>query len=109
MSAPSDLELQHEVNPKQFTFYTANPPEHVVTVEVVDKHQKIPLKNASILLNLRRASTDEDGMAKIEVSKGEHKLYVSIDHYEPVQTTIEVASDVTVKAELTFCPDPYTI
>lgn len=105
----SDLELQHEVNPKQFTFYTANPPEHIVTVEVVDRSRKIPLKNASVFLNLRRASTDEHGMAKIEVTKGKHKLYVSSDHYEPFQTTIEVAGDVTVKAELTFSPDPYKI
>lgn len=54
-----------------------------------------------------RSSTDEHGIAKIEVTEDKHELYVKMQDYLPFQTTVEVAGDVTVKAELVWCPDPY--
>ncbi len=101
----SDLKLPHEVPPKQFPFFAARPPDHVATVQVVDKSEKLPLKNASIYMDRRRASTDEQGIAKIEVTKGEHELYVYKDHYQSFQMTVQVTGDVTVMAELLFDPD----
>ena len=105
-----ELELPHQVTPTRFTFRTVRPPDHIVTVEVVDKDTKTPIKNASVLLNLRRASTDERGIAKIGVTRGKYELYVSkdrehLDDHAEFQTTIEVAGDVTIKAELIFVPD----
>jgi hypothetical protein len=105
----SDLKLQHEVTPKQFPFFATRPPDHVATVQVVDKNEKTPLKNADIYLDRRRASTDEHGIAKIGVTKGTHELHIAKKHYEPFQMTVEVDGDVTVTAELIFDPDISTI
>ena len=102
-----DLKLPHEEASFPFTFGTVRPPDHIATVEVVDKDRMIPLKNASIFVNPRRASTDEHGIAKIGVTKGRHELCVSKHDYAEFQTTIEVAGDVTVKAELLYWPDDY--
>ena len=64
---PPELELSHQVIPARFTFNVLNPPEHTVTVEVVDKYENVPVENASILVNLRRANTGKDGIASIDV------------------------------------------
>ena len=105
----SRLELRHETSPKQFTFYADNPPEHVVTIEVVDKSRNIPVKGASIFLRPRRTSSDEHGIAEIQAAEGEYQLYVSCDHYVPFQATVQVTGNIVIKAELIYNPDPYAI
>lgn len=99
-----DLELPHEEASYQFAFTTARPPEHVVTVEVIDKDTKTPIKNADVLLHPYRGYTDEGGVAKLEVPKGEYEIWVSKYKYKTFQTTVKVASDVAVKAELLVVP-----
>jgi hypothetical protein len=101
----TDLKLQHEVTPREFPFFAARPPDHVATVEVVDKYKQTPLKNAAIFLDRRRATTDEHGIARLEVTKGTHELHVTRDHYEPLQMAVEIDGDATLKAELRFDPD----
>jgi hypothetical protein len=46
-----DSELAHEVASYTFGFVTARPPEHQVTVEVIDKDTKTPIENAYVLLS----------------------------------------------------------
>ncbi len=106
---PSGLELAHEVSAKPFAFYVAQPADNTVTVRVVDAGGKKPLQHAAIFMDRHRASTDAQGVARVQVSKGSHTLYVSLEHYEPFQMTVQVAGDVTVEAGLQFCPDQYTI
>ena len=106
-----DLELPHEEASYHFGFTTASPPEHVVTVEVIDQDTKTPLKHARVLLRPQsgypyRGYTDEGGVAKLQVPKGEYPLYVSAHEYKTFQTTVKVASDVTIKAELLVAPVP---
>jgi hypothetical protein len=105
----TDFKLPHEATAKQFPFFAARPPDHVATVEVVDTHLKTPLGNAFIFLDRRRASTDEKGIARIEVSAGTHVLQVARDHYQPLEVTVEVTGDSTITAELIFDPDISTI
>ena len=101
-----DLELPHEEASYHFGFTTASPPEHVVTVEVIDQDTKTPLKHARVLLRPQsgypyRGYTDEGGLAKLQVPKGDYTLYASKGHlYETCQTTVEVASDIGIEAEL---------
>lgn len=103
----SELELPHQVSSSSFRLKTVRPPDRIVTVEVIDKERKTPIKNASVFVHPYRSSTDEHGIAKIEVTEDKHELYVKMQDYLPFQTTVEVAGDVTVKAELVWCPDPY--
>lgn len=102
----TDLELAHEEASYHFGFTTARPPEHVVTVEVIDKGTKTPIKNAHVVLHPHsgypyRGYTDDAGVAKLEVPKGEYTLYASKgDEYRTFQTTVEITDDATIKAEL---------
>jgi hypothetical protein len=100
-----DSGLPHEGASFTFGFATAKPPEHVVTVEVVEKDTTAPIKNADILLHPYRSSTDESGVARVSVPKGEYNVWVSKeDQYETFHTTVNVASDVAIKAELSVAP-----
>jgi len=119
------LGVPHEEASDNFGFTTARSPEHVVTVEVTDKLTKAPIRNAEVVLQPRGGSayrhrTDECGVAKVGVPEGEYQLWVSKDtvedakgEYDPVlaklryvtlETTVEVDSDVTIKAELSAVP-----
>jgi hypothetical protein len=108
-----DLELPHEEASYHFGFTTARPPEHVVTVEVIDKNTKAPIKGAHVLLRPHsgypyRGYTDEGGVAKLEVPKGEYTLYASKgDEYQTFQTTVEITDDATIKAELLVAEKPW--
>ena len=101
-----DLELPHEVASSGFTFTTATPPEHVVTVEVIAQDTKTPLKNAHVVLRQQRGypyrgCTDGGGVARVSVPKGQYTVYASKgDEYHTFQTTMEITDDATIKVEL---------
>ena len=106
------LDLPHEGASYNFAFTTARPPEHVVTVEVIAQDTKTPLKNAFVLLRPQsgypyRGYTDEGGVARVQVPKGEYKIYVSKGEYKELQTTAEVDSDLTIRVELSADPLAY--
>jgi len=104
-----DLELPHEGAASSFASRTVRPPEHVVTVEVIDKEKNTPLKKAVVTLHSSgttyREYTDEGGVAKLSVPKGEYELLaVTIDYLEFRMAAYEVAGDATIKAELIYWP-----
>jgi hypothetical protein len=102
-----DLEIPHEEASCPFTFVTARHPDHVVTVEVVDKDTKTPTANAHVRLRPRvyrgstyLAHTGEDGVARLNVPRGVYQLYVWGEEYEKMVPSVNVESDLTVEAEL---------
>ena len=101
----SDVEIPHLETCSSFGFKVVNPPECTVTVEVIDKDEKTPLKDASVILHPYRAKTDESGIARLEVAKGGYQLYVTReDKYEIFKTTVQVTDNLTIKAELIVPP-----
>jgi hypothetical protein len=104
--AKPDLGLAHEGTRCEFAFGIVQPPEHVVTVEVIEKGEKTPIANAQVILHPYRGLTDEHGVAKISVTKGEYKLLIPRDEkHLKFRTTLNVASDIEIKAELEVAPE----
>jgi hypothetical protein len=103
-----DLELPHEGSHHTFGFVTTRPPEHVVTIEVSDRTKRTPIQNAQIVLLSGgppyRSCTNDAGLARVSVPKGDYEIHVCMYDYRDFQTTAEVASDVVVKASLCFAP-----
>ncbi len=99
-----DLELAHEGAIYAFSFRAARQPEHVVTVAVFDKDTISPIKHAEVILHPYRDHTDERGMARLTVPKGEYDLYVLASDKKIFQTPVKVASDVSVRADLMVAP-----
>ena len=101
----SDLSVPHEAGSFTFAVKVVSPPDYEVTVEAVDSETQTPIKGAHVLLHPYRALTDERGVAKVKVAKGRYKLLVSGFQYIAYQNIIEVAGDVTTRADLTVEPE----
>jgi len=101
-----DLELPHEEAAYTFGFRTAKQPEHVVTVEVLDKDTNTPIRHADVILHPYRDYTDERGMARLLVPKGEYDLYISASGKITFHSTVKVANDLDTKTELLVAPVP---
>jgi hypothetical protein len=118
-----DLKLPHEEASYPIRFATARPPDHMVTLEVIDKNKKIPIMNAEVILRSLKvsadasgmaivsvpgppylASTDASGVAKVSVPKGNYEIDVSMHDYAAFARRIALAGDVTVKVELMYFP-----
>ena len=75
-------------------------PEHLVTVEAIDKITQTPLRDARVVMHPYRAVTDEHGLAEVRVAKGTYTLFVSQIGYLTLGVPVEVDSDLTTRAEL---------
>ncbi|KUO62677.1 MAG: hypothetical protein APF84_06930 [Gracilibacter sp. BRH_c7a] len=100
-----DLECEHEINPIDFAFRTAAPPEHTVTIEVRNIDDLTPVKEAYVMLGLHKATADDNGIAVLKVPGGEHELYVTKKDYLLFQKMVVITGDDKLKAELVFFPD----
>jgi hypothetical protein len=76
-----------------------------VTVEAFDSEKQTPIAGAHVLLHPYRAFTDERGMATLKVAKGRYTLFVSGFNYIAYEDVIEVAADVTTRAQLAAEPE----
>lgn len=99
------LEWPHQTNVASFSFRTAMPPEHTVTIEVTNKRDNTPIRDAYVMLGLHKASTDENGIARVEVPGGKQELNVAKINHLSFETTVEITGDTMVKAELVFYPE----
>ena len=97
--------MPHAAGSFTFAVKVVSPPDHEVTVEAFDAETQAPIKGAHVLLHPYRALTDERGVAKVRVAKGRYKLFVSGFQYIAYEGIIDVAGDVTIRAELTSEPE----
>jgi hypothetical protein len=107
------LEVPHQEGSHAFGFTTGPAPEHLVTVEVLERDSGDPIGKAQVLLRPQsgyayRGLTDESGVAKVGVPGGQYVLLVSKgNQYVAFETAIRVRDEVTVKAELVPLYDAY--
>jgi hypothetical protein len=79
-------------------------PEHVVTVEAIDRDSQLPLVGARVVMHPYQAVTDERGIAEVRVAKGTYKLFVAQSRYLTFGVPLEVTADTTARAELDLEP-----
>jgi len=81
-----NLEIPHDETCHTFGFTTVRPAECELTVEVINKDTDTPIKNAWVILrpNLYRGCTDENGVVKIGLTKGECTLKVFASERAPI-------------------------
>jgi hypothetical protein len=92
--------LPHAPGSVALAFKAVSPPDCEVTVEAVGRENQTPIKGARVVMHPYRATTDEDGIARVKVTKGRYDILVSASKYAPFSTTVEVAADMVTKAEL---------
>ena len=105
------LKPKHEESVCTFAFRAARPPEHVVTIEVASngKAARPPIRKALVTLYARSTTysgySDDDGVVRLNVPKGEYNLTVIATDHKEWEGTVEVADDVTIKVEMIWCPE----
>lgn len=103
-SLGSDAAVQHAEGSVGFGVRTVNRPEHVVTVEAVDKASQTPLSGARVFMHPYKTVTDERGVARVRVAKGAYTLFVSQTRYITLGVPVDVTADITARAELDLEP-----
>lgn len=77
------------------------PPDHRVTLHVIDKTSGAPLANVDLRVGRFRAATNEAGMAHVDVPGGAYEVCTWKNGYEMAATTVVVAADTSINLELT--------
>ena len=93
-------ELPHAADSFPMVVRVVSPPDCEVTVEAVDRERQTPIKGARVVMHPYRAVTDENGIARVRVARGQYDILVSVSQYMPVSTSVEVTADMFSRAEL---------
>jgi hypothetical protein len=103
--AAAELELPHDGSAAEFRVAVVRPPEHRLTVKVVEKDSKVPIGDVQIRLGAYGAATGPSGTAEIMMPKGVHELHVWKAGYEAPARPVEIKDDIAVEVEATVVPE----
>lgn len=93
-------EVPHAAGSFPLVVRVVSPPDCEVTIRAVDREKQTPIEGAHVVMHPYRAVTDENGIAKVKVTRGAYDILVSGLRYVPVGTTVEVNADMITTAEL---------
>ena len=102
--APTELRLPHGGASARFGFETVKPPQHSVTVKVVQKDAGTPVEDAQVRLGVYFACSDQTGLARVAIPEGTYDLDVLKTGYEAPSRVLDVNGDVTVEVEVAVIP-----
>jgi hypothetical protein len=102
--AAADIDTPHERSSSKFSVAIVRPPEHRLTVEVLERDSKAPIEDAQVRLGAYRAATDPSGRAEVAMPKGTYDLAVWKVGYEAPVRTVDVREDVSVQVEAVIVP-----
>jgi hypothetical protein len=89
-----------------FSFVTVSPPDHSVSIRIREKTTQAPVGDAEVRLGVYRATSDDRGVATLEVTGGEHSLTVWKLGYEHYSTAIDIRGTQTIDVEIEVEPEP---
>jgi hypothetical protein len=104
VKGPSTSEIPHAEGSASFGVRAVTHPECLVTVEAIDQVSQAPVSGARVVMHPYKAVTDERGVAQVRVAKGAYQLFVSQTRYLTFGVPVEVAADMTARAELFLEP-----
>ena len=109
-SASQDEAHRHHASSFRFSFLAVDPPEHTVTVRIVEAQTQNPVEDVELRLGVYRARTDRHGLALFEVPTGHHELSLWKAGHEAAPRSVAISGNVTIDVELSKAPaveEPY--
>jgi len=88
------------------TCVVSRQPEHRVTLHVIDKTSGAPLADVELRLGGFRATTDDVGLARVDVPCGTYQVVTWKWRYEVVSKNVDVVGDTTIHLELMAALEP---
>ena len=104
-AAGDGREAAHAGSSSTFSFRTAGPPDHRVTVTVCEREAGAPVAGAEVRVGLYRAATDAGGRAVLDVPAGEYDVWARKAGYEPHAGRVVVAGDAACRIEVAPAAD----
>jgi hypothetical protein len=101
----ADLAIPHDGASSRFSIAIVRPPEHKLTVKVVERDTASPIADAMVRLGAYRAATDSSGLAEVMLPKGTFDLNVWKAGYEAPATTLDIDADATVEVAVAALPE----
>jgi hypothetical protein len=95
-----DAELPHTAGSFPLIVRVVSAPDCEVTVRAVDRERQTPVKGARVVMHPYRAVTDDNGIARVRVARGQYDILVSGSQYLPACASVEVTADMITSAEL---------
>lgn len=95
-----DAELPHAPGSFPLIVRVVTAPDCEVTVRAVDREKQTPIKGARVVMHPYRAVTDDNGIARVRVARGQYDILVSGSQYMPACASVEVTADMITSAEL---------
>jgi hypothetical protein len=83
----------------------AKPPEHSLTITVVEKGSAAPVADVVLRLGAYRARTDGSGIAVVPVCAGEYDLRIWKAGYEAEPARVTVAGDAAIRIAAPALPE----
>jgi hypothetical protein len=105
LAAPAS-EQPHESASCEVHVVVAKPPEHTVTLEVVEQATGLPVEAVEVRLGIFRAATDGAGTARLEVPGGTYDVAAWKIGYELLSRSEDVRADRNVRLEIRAEPPP---
>ncbi len=103
--AAEGLALPHDGTAAEFSAMVSRPPEHRLTVKVVEQKSKAPITDVQIRLGPFRGMTDPAGIGEVMMPKGTYDLHVWKTAYEAPTHSIEIKGDLSIEVEAVFVPE----
>jgi hypothetical protein len=89
-----------------FSFITVPPPDHTVHIRVREKKTQAAIAGAEVRLGVYRATSDAQGVATLEVTKGPHNVTVWKLGYTHHSTMADIADSFTIDVDIEVEPEP---
>jgi hypothetical protein len=102
--AATDVETPHDGASSKFSVAIVRPPEHRLTVEVLEKDTKVPIEDAQVRLGAYRAATDPAGRAEVAMPKGTYDLTIWKVGYDAPSQIVDVSEDISIQIEAEIVP-----
>jgi hypothetical protein len=103
--AAEGLALPHDGTAAEFSAMVARPPEHRLTVKVIERQSKQPIEDVQVRLGPFRGATDPTGIAEVMMPKGTYDLHVWKTAYEAPAHSIVIKGDLSIEVEAVFVPE----
>jgi hypothetical protein len=101
----SELDLPHDGAGTSFSLSVVRPPEHVLSVKVIEQATAAPIPEVELRLGAYRGTTNASGVAEIALPKGRYELHVWKVGFVALPRLVEIAADAFVEIEALAIPE----
>jgi hypothetical protein len=102
---PSEPDLPHERASTTFSVFVVRPPEHRLTIKVIEKGTSAPIADAQVRLGAYRAATGPLGLAEMDVPTGVYDLDIWKVGYEAPTRAVRLDKNMLIEAEVLSVPE----